>query len=239
MTDMTSVMYDSLAKHYRSYSEKRNAYLMAVDRFVLSALPNKAKRLLDVGAADGIRGMRIARTAQISETVLCDSSHEMIGRCEAQGASSVLLVKAEELPTFAAKFDVVLMLWNVLGHLDSREKRVEALRRIAHNMNETSVFFLDVNNRHNGPAYGWNKVLFRVLIDAIRPDEARGDVSFTWEVDGKMIPGKGHLFTLAEVRSLLDEAGLKIRDAVFIDYKTGAVTRNRLRGQIVLKVTLK
>jgi hypothetical protein len=239
MIDATSAMYDSLAEHYRSYSSNRSAYIFGVDQFILASVrPLRPSSLLDVGAGDGVRGTQLAKELGITHTVLFDGSPEMVARCKALGASQVVLGKAEQLPAFDRKFDLVVMLWNVLGHLEGRESRIAALRGIAASMTKDSCFFLDVNNRHNGASYGWWKVAGRVLIDSIWPDESRGDVSYSWVVNGQSIPGKGHLFTMSEVRGLLQSAGLEVRDQVFIDYVTGVASKNRYRGQIVLKVGL-
>jgi hypothetical protein len=97
---------------------------------------------------------------------------------------------------------------------------------------------MDVNNRHNGPSYGWARVICRTIVDFLLPNTKRGDTSYTWSVNGKTIPGKGHLFTFAEIKSLLRAEGLVISDAKFINYDTGAVSRSRFMGQIVLKITL-
>lgn len=239
MSDTTSAMYDSLAEHYRSYSDKRARYIIAVDEFILNSLRNsKSPRVLDVGAGDGVRGMRIARSIGASHIFLFDSSPEMVNRSRSAGATEVMLGKAEALPSFPVKFDVILMLWNVLGHLETREKRIQALRGIALAMNGSSLFFLDVNNRHNGASYGWWEILRRVVIDTIRPDESRGDVSFNWKINGKQIAGNGHLFTMQELLGLLYEAGLAVLDQVFVDYTKGSISKNRFKGQIVLKIGL-
>jgi SAM-dependent methyltransferase len=229
-------IYDALAPHYREYAEKRSAYLAAVDRFVLENLPAGAASLLDVGAGDGVRGMALGRQAGISRIVLCDSSAEMAARCRALGPAAVWDSPLEAIPAVVERFDVICCLWNVLGHLDGRERRLGALSRMKELLAANGVIFFDVNNRYNAPAYGWARVLGRIVIDTLSPDESRGDASFEWRIGERTYPAMGHLFVPAEIERLIAQAGLAVKSRLAIDYATGARSRWALRGQLAYMV---
>ncbi len=225
-------IYDRLAPHYREYAGRRAAYLEAVDRFVLENIPAGAESLLDAGAGDGVRGMALARARGIRRVVLCDPSAEMAARCRALGAADVWQVPIENLPANGAGFDVILCLWNVLGHVGSSD-RTRALRRLRDVLTNGGVLLLDVNNRHNAAAYGWVRVAGRALIDRIAPDETRGDTTFEWRVGGESLPAKGHLFTPAEIEAAIAASGLRIVRRLAIDYATGARSRFAWKGHLV------
>lgn len=187
-----------------------------------------------MGAGDGVRGMAIARARNITQVVLCDASAEMVRSCKSLAPTEVLHVKAESLPSFPRGFDVVLCLWNVLGHVEGTQNRIRALTKMRQSLTDPrAVLFLDVNNRHNSAAYGALRVGGRRFLDWIWPDERRGDTRFTWKFGQKEIAGSGHLFTYAEMLSLFSAAGLRIREEVFVDYITGAESKRKTDGQMV------
>jgi SAM-dependent methyltransferase len=226
-------IYDALAPYYREYAEKRSAYLAAVDSFVLENLPAGAASLLDAGAGDGVRGMALARRAGISKIVLCEPSAGMAARCRQFAPAAVWQHAVEDIPPVGERFDVILCLWNVLGHLAGSAERVRALTRMRELLNEDGVIFFDVNNRHNAAAYGWGRVLARVIVDVLVPDERRGDIRFEWHVGERSFPATGHLFVPAEIERLIAQAGLAVKSRTAIDYATGARSRWALRGQLV------
>lgn len=235
---MTNDMYDALAPHYREYSEKKNAYLKAIDELVISNIPTQAASLLDVGAGDGIRGMSIALNKGIKNVVLCDSSTEMVKKCKELNPKDTWQINAEDIKTEnGQKFDVVLCLWNVLGHINSRENRIKALSKIKNLLTENGILFFDVNNRHNAVSYGWFSVFKRIISDFIKPDDKKGDTSFSWKIGDKVFPGKGHLFTPKEIKFLVKQSGLKIKRRLAVNYTNGKISNCVLKGQLFFIIT--
>jgi 2-polyprenyl-3-methyl-5-hydroxy-6-metoxy-1,4-benzoquinol methylase len=225
--------YDALAPHYREYASTRSAYLDAVDRFVAERVPAGSVSLLDVGAGDGIRAMAIARAQGISEVILCEPSSEMAKRCQMLGPSQVWEFPAETIPDTNLRFDVITCLWNVLGHLEGSAARLRALCRIRALIRPHGRLFIDVNNRHNAAAYGWLRVLGRIVLDAVSPDERRGDAQFDWQIAGRLFPAMGHLFTPAEARGLFERTGFRLLEWTAIDYANGKRSRSPFMGQLV------
>lgn len=228
-----SASYDALAPHYRDYARGKAAYLQAVDDLILQHLPASPERVLDVGAGDGVRGNSLARRMGAKHVVLAEPSPEMIKLCRAAGADEVWQCTAQELPDSAERFDVILSLWNVLGHVPTPDERAAALSRMSRLLAPGGRIFIDVNNRHNAAAYGAWRVALRRLIDTIKPDPARGDVSFEWRVNGNVVPGMGHLFTPQEMTELLQGCGLRIVRRLTVDYATGRVAESPFKGQLL------
>lgn len=233
MIGTSTDIYDALAPHYRKYSEKKSAYLRAIDEYIIEHIPESAGSLLDVGAGDGVRGMAIAHAKGIECTILCDVSAKMVARCKNLNASEVWLASAEELPATEKRFDVIFCLWNVLGHLSGRAARVKALTAMKQLLADDGVLFFDVNNRHNASAYGKLEVLKRVIIDCVCPDERRGDAEFDWEIGDKVFPAKGHLFTPFEIEGIIKESGLQIKERVAVHYGNGEISHHPWRGQLL------
>lgn len=228
--------YDALAPHYREYAKTRADYLNAVDEFILRRVPPGARSLLDVGAGDGVRGMALAKRLKMGYVVLCDNSAQMAARCRELGPNEVWETAAEELPDTDRRFDVIVCLWNTLGHLAGRAQRVKALAGMRRLLGENGAILLDVNNRHNAASYGWLKVFSRILVDAVCFDEKRGNATFDWRIGDRTYRGSGHLFTPREIESTFAESGLRIREKCSIDYRTGAASSSTLRGQLVYSV---
>jgi 2-polyprenyl-3-methyl-5-hydroxy-6-metoxy-1,4-benzoquinol methylase len=225
--------YDALAPHYREYSGRKANYLKAVDDFILRHVDHPPNALLDVGAGDGVRGMSLAKAMGAKRIVLSDQSDEMVALCRACGADDVWQCQAQQLPDYEGQFDIILCLWNVLGHLPDRAARVAAFQSMASKLAPNGRIFFDVNNRHNRSSYGYFRVTARRLLDYVCPDERRGDASFDWQIGGKVFPGKGHLFTETEIRSIVVDSGLKIVERVAIDYESGRQSNNAFDGQLV------
>ncbi len=227
--------YDLLADEYRDFCSGKSSYFEAVDRFILARFPAAPTRLLDVGAGDGFRAMALARAKGVDHVVLCEPSVEMAARCRGQNPTEVWNLRAEELPALAAEqhFDVITCLWNVLGHVGGRSARIEALERMKNLLRPEGVICLDVNNRHNAAAYGRWRILYRRVIDALAPDDRRGDAVFDWKIKSRVIRATGHLFSPRELEGLIAQSGLLIRERGVINYQTGEVRSSPFQGQLV------
>src|SRR5579872_3081426 len=69
--------YSRLASLFADLSSRRERYLRGIEKCIVSRISSNAKKLLDVGAGDGSRALRIASAAGISEVVLVEPSKEM------------------------------------------------------------------------------------------------------------------------------------------------------------------
>jgi SAM-dependent methyltransferase len=236
MTQEALGFYERLAPYYREYAGRREVYIRAVDAFILGQIPGGSRSLLDVGAGDGVRGMAIARAAGCQRIVLCEPSPAMAAACQRLQPSEVWNLPAEKLPGSQDPFDVILSLWNVLGHVGTREKRIEALRKMKQLLAPGGTLFFDINNRYNAPAYGWREVIKRLVIDTLKPDERRGDSVFELHIAGQTIPGSGHLFTPREIAGIVKESGLSVKSRYSVNYKNGTFSKSTLLGQLFYEV---
>ncbi len=226
-------LYDRLAPHYRDISSRRATYLAAVDALILERARRPGPAFLDVGAADGVRGLGLAGMLGASRVVFCEPSREMAAKCR-QGAPRTVVWEcaAGDMPLDGGPFDNIVCLWNVLGHMPDTAARTAALARMGDLLGPGGRLFLDVNNRHNAAAYGWWRVFGRRVVDALAFDERRGDASYVTTVGGEAIAGMGHLFTPAEVDVLLSAAGLRVVERLGVDYLTGRPAVSPRQGQL-------
>jgi SAM-dependent methyltransferase len=227
-------IYDAFAPHYREYSGTREAYLQGIDDLIARHIGRgRARHVLDFGAGDGVRGERLFRRLGGARLVQADISLEMLKRCRELGsAADVWDLNAPDWPTRPERFDLILCLWNVLGHVPTSEERAVALSRLKGLLAPGGRLVFDVNNRHNAH-YGRLRVRFRRLLDWVWPDPARGDVSFDWKVGAQSFPARGHLFTRREVLDLLRWSGFTPEEFWTVDYRTGKASRRVTDGQML------
>jgi hypothetical protein len=183
--------------------------------------------MLDVGSGDGARARRIARSRGIAELVLLEPSLAMQGTGLAD--AKVWTMRAEELHSVQAEFDVIVCLWNVLGHIFPVESRREVLRQFARLVSRRGTIFVDVNHRYNARHYGPMQTGLRFLHDRMSWDEKNGDVIVAWERCATL----GHVFTHKEFLSLSQAAGLKVEKNFVVDYATGELHRWNWEGNLL------
>lgn len=230
--DRTLEAYTEIAPHYGEYSEKRQAYLDAVDALVIQRL-HPSMRLLDIGSGDGRRLKKIMESSGVATAVAVEPSDGMAALCERMVDVPVYRVTVEQLAQLDIdSFDAVTVLWNVFGHLPNSETRKLALQNIAKKMAPGGRLFLDVNNRHNAAAYGWGRVIRRIVVDTLAFDERRGDARYEWKIGDKTFPASGHLFTPKEMDDLLVSAGFVIKERIAVNYSSGKCSSSPFAGQL-------
>jgi SAM-dependent methyltransferase len=236
-TPQVASVYSALASHYAAISARRRTYLEAVEDFVIRSTPRGVASLLDVGAGDGVRARRIGAACDVAHSVLLEPDPEMARICRGIEGVEVWETPVECLADVNRRFELVTCLWNVLGHVPGTAARIDALRSMSRLLAPGGRLFFDVNNRYNAAAYGWPMTLARVVKDVVRPADSNGDITFHWVVDGVSIPGRGHVFTPAEIDRLAAAAGLRIRQRVVLDYESGRRRRSIFSGQLLYEAT--
>lgn len=229
--------YDRVAPFFSDISQRRKRYLHGIDQLTLARVPRGGRSLLDVGAGDGKRALRIAHSAGLRDVVLLEPSAEMIKGCA--NHAEIWRFRAEDLesdnlPSEAGdwNFDVITCLWNVLGHIRPAETRVRVLRRLGRLLSQQGRLFLDVHHRYNVCSYGRFRTASRFLHDQLWPGESNGDVTVMWSFGDFHCRTHGHVFTDREVRRVAAEADLAVSERVVVDYDTGEVKRRAWEGNL-------
>ena len=225
------VAYDRIAPVFARLAEQRKQYLDRIDQLVLSEMPPCSRSMLDVGSGDGSRASRIAGTRGIADLVLLEPSLAMQGNNPANG--TVWTMRAEELHSVQAEFDVITCLWNVLGHIFPANARMEVLRQFARLVSLKGMIFVDVNHRYNARQYGMVRTALRFLRDRLSWDEKNSDVRVTWNVGEMPCTTMGHVFSDKEFRALAHAAGLRIEQTFIVDYATGDQRQRSWQGNLL------
>lgn len=225
--------YDAFAPFYSDYANTRMPYLSRVEDIVITHTP-KDGFLLDVGAGDGSRALRIAQAAKLARVVLLEPSAGMRAQCPP--GIEVWPYRALEIPETAVQFDVITCLWNVLGHLEGPQQRASALAQFRKMLAPQGMVFLDVSHRYNAESYGWSMTLLRMAGDFFLRPEKQGDVTVTWKIGEQVIRTTGHVFTHREIKRLVRSAGLKILRRWIISYETGRESKLPLRGHLLYQL---
>jgi ubiquinone/menaquinone biosynthesis C-methylase UbiE len=221
--------YDLIAPSFARLSEQRREYLEAVERLIVSSIPPGSRSLLDIGAGDGVRAVRIAQGAGLEQVVLLEPSAQMRGNWPT--GVTVWAMRAEDLHAQEGRFDTITCLWNVLGHVFPASARSEVLRQCARLLAPGGRIFVDVSHRYNAAHYGWLRTGWRFLRDRVAPAGANGDVVITWRREA--VSTAGHVFTGREFSDLCRTAGVRVERRSVVDYATGAVRKWSFQGNLL------
>ena len=234
----SSSFYDAVAHQYEAIRNERAAYLDRVDEIIEEGIQNKAGRkstMLDIGCGDGTRGKGIAERAGC-DLVSIDSSNEMVRIASENGVNAQVVDIARVGNKLEGKsYDVVTMLWNVLGHIPGND-RLLALENVRSLMTDEGVLFLDVNNRFNAAHYGEENVAKNRRAATYASSSDIGDfITTRKDKTGEEISTVSHIFHAKEITELLEKAGFA-PTVRYINYQTGQ-DADESSGQIVIVAT--
>ena len=231
----SETFYSLFAKSYAQYATKRQAYLSSVNNFIKREA-GTVKTMVDVGSGDGKRSKEIANLLGIDNFTLIDNSEGMVNLSKNIPGATILKNDISNTEfKLENKYDVVLCLWNVLGHIVFN-RRVTALKNLASLVNDKGFIFLDVNNRYNAVHYGIKATLKNIYKDILIPRISNGDFELNINTDQEPINTIVHIFNPNETKRLFRSAGLKVLKTEIINYKTGDEENNFWSGQLVYKL---
>ena len=226
--------YDAIAALYNQIAARRGPYLDGIDRLITQLIPEGSRSLLDIGAGDGRRGLRLAAARGIHTVALVEPSAGMrAGHPQGRSGVESLPLRAEDLHQLEPGFDVIVCLWNVLGHVATRAARIEVLRQFGRLLAPRGRIFIDLSHRYNTRHYGLAKTAARYVGDYLWPRETRGDVVVAWHDGAEPIRTFGHVFTGLEVSGMCRAAGLDVEQRFIVDYSTGLQQRHAWQGHLL------
>lgn len=228
--------YTSFSNSYAGYSTMKQPYLSAVNNFIKEETGH-IKTMVDVGGGDGKRGKLISTLLHLDNFTLIDNSVGMIDLAKKiPGALVIQDDISSSAFSLENKYDIVLCLWNVLGHINVENRKI-ALKNLRSLVNDDGFIFLDVNNRYNAVHYGLMSILKNVCKDIFMPKKTNGDFKLTMQTnEGQEISTNVHLFNPYEMEVLFKKARLKVVKKVFIHYKKGEIKNNFWGGHLVYKL---
>jgi SAM-dependent methyltransferase len=229
--------YDHWSSHYDEALKQRGLYVKAVDEVVIEwSRRTGASTILDIGCGTGTRLRDILARTKLAGSAV-DQSPRMVAQARARGLDACALDIAEPVPATVlppASFDVVVALWNVLGHIPGRARRVSALKNMASLVRPEGAVVFDVNNRYNAAHYGWRPALNNWLRDWFANETGDFTVQRQDPASGVKEHTIVHLFCLREVMDLCRDAMLQPLEVRFINYGNGGSVRTQWSGQICI-----
>jgi len=228
------IIYNTFAPFYRSYSKEKEGYITTIDKIITDYCRKKnIYRMIDLGCGDGIRGSNLAKKIKAKTIKMVDSSEKM-----AELARKLKNVKVQKTDFSKknwgekSKYDAVMCLWNVLGHVSPHKKRLQALKNIRSILANNGTAFVDISNRYNTKYYGFEKVWKNIKEDLKRPSYKNGDFNYIIDVGLKKIPSVCHFFNPWEVEKIIKKSGLKIVKKYYINYENGSTEKYFWNGHI-------
>lgn len=229
-SDPVSV-YDAVAPSFALLAAERRSYLDAIDRLIASHAPRGARSLLDAGAGDGRRSRLIASATGCGSIVLAEPSAGM--RRASASPEGYVDLRIENLDRLEGEFDIILCLWNVIGHVFPHAGRAAAMAQFRRLLSPRGRLFIDVNHRYNAARYGIVRTAGRYLYDRLHPSERNGDVTAAWRLAGREYRVNGHVFATAEMERLAAAGGLGIERRFVVDCETGRERRFAAQGHLL------
>lgn len=231
----SETFYSRFSKLYAQYATTKQAYLSSINTFIKQEA-GIVKTMIDVGSGDGKRSKEIANLLGIGNFTLIDNSGGMVNLSKNIPGATIFKDDISNVAfKLENKYDVVLCLWNVLGHI-AFDRRVIALKNLASLINDGGFIFVDVNNRYNAVHYGIKAALKNICKDILTPKISNGDFELNINTDKGQINTIVHIFNPNEIKHLFKLAGLKIIKTEIINYKTGEVKNNFWSGQLLYKL---
>ena len=230
-------IYEFLAPTYQSICESRARYIAAVNQHCIELL-SQSRNWLDVGSGDGARVRDIISQVRIENIVCIEPSRAMADLCAENVPEGEVYNRYLDVlfsNNHLNHFDCVTALWNVLGHVPSAGERRKFVDHVRTALRPGGIFLLDVNNRHNGQAYGFFRCLSRYLLDRFCFRESNGDATYTLTVNGKSERCQGHIFTAEELVDLFPRDKWASVEICYIHYRSGKRVNTRFQGQILVK----
>lgn len=218
--------YNLVADEYEMLRIKRSAYLDKIDSLIISDFFMKAKRILDVGSGDGSRGLKIFQGICADEIWMVEESRKMAEQIKMGERIKVYVGPIQNFRS-EQKFDLILCLWNILGHISSFAERVQVLTMLKSFLSDDGLIAIDINNRHNIRHYGVKNVMINIIKSMFMSEPG------WFLISNHKATTKVYIHSYFEIRRMISLSGLKIKSFRVIDYDNGDEHSNLLKGQFL------
>ena len=227
MNSDSSAFYDSLASEYNKVFLKKKKYHDAVDALIRSNEDYSLwSRILDVGSGNG---KRIVGLFPNNKCILhsVENSSEMVALL--RKLPEIKLVIQGDFCTLDRKdfgnlYDVVLMQWNVIGHLSNLNEAIKLTSRM---LKVGGHFIFDFNNPLNFKQYG----ILNSFRNSLNLFLASPKGSLRFKISHENSFTETNFYRVSYIFKLLEKNSLRINRIVYLNYTNGAV-ENSFGGQV-------
>jgi len=229
------ILYTDLARYYDliySWKDYRKE-AATIRRLIAKYKKSKGNDLLEVGCGTGRHMQHLKNKFRVLGT---DISAGMLSLAR-KNVKGVRFQRADMVTlNLGREFDVIICLWNVLGHIQTTEERLLTLTKARKLLTPEGVMFVDVNHRYNAVVHGWSRTLWNMLSDYFFWSDTNGDIVVSWKIGSRPVCTHGHLFTERELEALFQSTGFTIKKEWILNYRTGAVCKSSLQGSLLYQL---
>lgn len=218
--------YDSIAEEYAFIKKQKRSYLDKVDSIIINDFFQRSKKVLDVGAGDGLRGVKIFKQIEAKTICLVEESGEMIKNIGSLEGVEVFVGSIRNFPC-QQDFDLILCLWNVLGHINNFQERVQILTLMKNCLSKNGVIAIDFNNRFNYKNYGVMNVIRNIIMSFFGKETGW----FELKNHNNDIISRVYIHNYFEIKKIISQSGLRVKDLKVINYDDGTIHDNIFQGQ--------
>ena len=219
--------YDNLSSTYHQVFKARKKYLDSIDQEILNFFNSiTIDIILDVGIGDGIRANRYLTKYNFSQKNFygLEPSKKMYLKAlnNFEEKQNIINKDLESYQT-QKKFDLILSLWNVIGHVSNLENFIKKASQL---INHDGYFIFDYNNIYNLKEYGLKSFLSNFVLGF-----------FKNKINFKIVNNSDYTlinyYKPSYILNVLSSNNFKIIKKIFINYKDGSIG-NILSGQTLL-----
>ncbi len=218
----TSVMMTKVYDYYFSSAAYERRYPMpnrATLEFILGHGAREAGSILDFGCGNGRYAMALLQACKARITG-CDISSasldEFARRLQHGGQAQRVELVHGPIDSLGAgrRFDSILMMFGVLAHVGRRCERIRVLRGLRTMLEPGGRLVLSVPNVYRRRPGELLKTLAARVLSQHMPEQAEepGDIYFTRSIADRNLTFFYHLYSVAGLRSELEEAGFCMTD---------------------------
>jgi len=224
-----SSFYDSLASEYNKVFFTRKKYHDAVDNLIRSNSDYSSwSHILDVGSGNGKRVIGLFLHRQFILHCV-ESSSEMVALLR-KSKEIELVIQSDfctlDYKDFGNPYDLVLMQWNVIGHLSNIS---DAFKLVSQTVKIGGHFIFDFNNPLNYKQYG----VLNSLRNSLKFILSKTDGHLKFKISHENSYTETYFYKVSYISKLLDKNGFRLNKIVYLNYSTGEA-ENRLGGQVFI-----
>ena len=223
--------YDLIAYRYDEISFKRKNYLSVVEDLVAKKISKlRPEYILDVGSGDGKRLSRILDKAKKNNSIVnlkgvtaLEPSINMFNEIIKQNLTIDSYNLSLENFKTDQNYDLILCLWNVIGHVESIE---DFLIKISSLLSPKGMVIIDFNNKFNINHYGIQNVVLNLFSHLGIGNKNRKLGYFGLNSNSTVkIWSKSEFIKVAK-------RYFKLCEVKYLNYDTGKIEKNFFNGQI-------
>ena len=219
--------YDNLSKTYDQISKKKRKYLDSIDQEIFNFLKSlNINTILDVGIGDGRRSNKYITKLNFSEKNFYGIEPSTKMYLEAKEnfneKQNIFNINLESYQT-DQKFDLIMCLWNVIGHVSNLEIFI---KKVSELISRKGYFIFDYNNIYNLKEYGLRSFMSNLLCGFFKD-------KFEFRVVSNNDDTLVNYYKSSYLSKILSINNLKVINKIYINYQDGT-KGNFFNSQILL-----